>query len=178
MHVAHLQCTNTKHQLPVRILQPPKITHTQALLTFALHVSHQMLRKCSHVKAGRCMCGPLTRADSRRVYASQHLRDAEAIGGAPLVVEQHLRHILGQRDRNLYHAQVIQEPAWPPGSQFSTGSATGQGPQPAFCEQRSSKCAQAHLCNPRSATKPSCLKLLLLLFTAGRGAGETLETLP
>lgn len=51
-----------------------------------------------------------------------HLRDAEAGGGPALAVEQHLRHVLGQRDRDLDHAQVVQEPARPAAAQRSPAS--------------------------------------------------------
>lgn len=57
----------------------------------------------------------LCKHESPKPLPSQHLRDAEAAGGAPFVVEQHLRHVLGQRHRDLYHAQIVQEPARPPG---------------------------------------------------------------
>ena len=94
--------------------------------------------------------------------ASSHLRDAEAAGGAPLVVEQHLRHILGQRHRDLYHAQVVQEPA-PPGARRS---APGVAQDPDNCSEL--LCAAPCSAKPRRMAEKRALGSLSPRHATGR----------
>ena len=83
----------------------------QNLATAQTRRSAQPQEAAAHARCSTACRRASSRASEHTARSSGHLRDAEAAGGAALAVEQHLRHVLGQRDRDLYHAQVVQKAA-------------------------------------------------------------------